>query len=299
MTSLRTLVTGVGGPAGGSLARQLLSRGVPVIGTDSADIHLPGVIVRKVPPANDPALPMVLRRIVAEHRIDLVVPTVSEELPVLASSDGKLGTADVVLGAPRAIRSAGDKLLTARRLRACGVVVPDFALPSDFGDFASAVSALGSPVLVKPRVSRGGRGVRVLHSANAADWGRLDDRWIVQQFAPGTEYAPVVYRADGVDRRLDLVVVLEKLALTGGAVGNATGVRRVADSAAADVSIAAIAAVQAIGLTGPADVDIRRLPDGRAAVLEINARFGANSAAAPELIDRVLTAAGKVSEVAS
>ena len=52
----------------------------------------------------------------------------------------------------------------------------------------------------------------------------------------------------------------------------------------------ALAAVRALGLTGPVDVDVRRLVDGRPVVLEVNARFGANSAAAPELLDAVLAA---------
>jgi carbamoyl-phosphate synthase large subunit len=41
-------------------------------------------------------------------------------------------------------------------------------------------------------------------------------------------------------------------------------------------------------LTGPVDVDIRRLADGTPVVLEVNARFGANSTYAPELLDMAL-----------
>jgi carbamoylphosphate synthase large subunit len=41
-------------------------------------------------------------------------------------------------------------------------------------------------------------------------------------------------------------------------------------------------------LQGPADVDIRCGADGVPAVLEINARFGANSAYAPEIVDALL-----------
>lgn len=280
------------------MARQLLSRGVPVVGTDMADIRFPGVEVLRVPPATDPAMPAALRRIVAEQHIDLVVPTVSEELPIFAACGQKLGNADVVIAKPWAVCLADDKFRTATRLRACGVEVPKFGLPSDYDGFGAASAVLGSPLVIKPRVSRGGRGVRVVWSAHEVEWHDLDDRWIVQEFAPSTEYAPVVYRSADVDRRADLVVVLDKLGLAGGVVGNATAVRRVPDGRAADVAASALAAVRALGLSGPADVDVRRLSDGRAAVLEVNARFGANSAAAPELLDRLLATTGGMSVVA-
>ena len=59
-----------------------------------------------------------------------------------------------------------------------------------------------------------------------------------------------------------------------------------------EISGLALAAVEALGLTGPVDLDIRRMPDGTPVVLEINARFGANSAAAPELLSAVLASVG-------
>ena len=43
-----------------------------------------------------------------------------------------------------------------------------------------------------------------------------------------------------------------------------------------------------MGFFGPLDVDVRRGKDGRPAVLEINARFGANIAFAPEILDAAL-----------
>jgi carbamoyl-phosphate synthase large subunit len=54
----------------------------------------------------------------------------------------------------------------------------------------------------------------------------------------------------------------------------------------------ALAACQAIGLRGPADVDVRRRADGTPVVLEINARFGANLTHAPEVLDALLADVG-------
>ncbi|WP_277211366.1 ATP-grasp domain-containing protein [Isoptericola croceus] len=98
----------------------------------------------------------------------------------------------------------------------------------------------------------------------------------------------MVYRAPG-DARAHVTVVLEKTALAEGRVGNATGVRRVRADDVADV---ASRAVVALGLTGPVDLDVRRDAAGRPVVLEVNARFGTNCAAAPEVIDAVLADVG-------
>jgi carbamoyl-phosphate synthase large subunit len=83
-------------------------------------------------------------------------------------------------------------------------------------------------------------------------------------------------------------VVVEKTELAHGNVGNAVSTRRLETGESVDVGNVAMAAVRALGLTGPVDVDVRRRADGTPVVLEVNARFGANSEAAPELLDAVL-----------
>jgi carbamoylphosphate synthase large subunit len=112
----------------------------------------------------------------------------------------------------------------------------------------------------------------------------LDGSRILQEFIPGTEYAPNLYLAHSP--KDDVVVVLEKTTLAHGNVGNALDVRRVHDI---DVACIACDGARAAGLTGPVDVDVRRRADGTLTILEINARFGANSHHAPEVLDALLT----------
>jgi carbamoylphosphate synthase large subunit len=76
-------------------------------------------------------------------------------------------------------------------------------------------------------------------------------------------------------------VVLEKTELKDGLVGNALTVERVDDREVAEL---AAAAVRALSLEGPIDVDVRRGGDGRPFILEINARVGANVRAAEEIL---------------
>lgn len=297
----RLLVTGAGGPAGRALLAQLTDRRVDVLGVDMAGVPDAPAPVLEVPPARDPGYLERLAHLVDLHGIDVIVPTVSEELPIVAAASGELlrrTGARVLVADPLAVRIADDKLATAIALGAAGVPVPRF-LAGDARTTGDAASIVGLPLVAKPRVSRGARGVRVVRAID--ELGPPDASLILQSFAPGTEYAPVVYVPDAAprirphaawrSRRGDaapFVAVLEKTGLTAGVVGNATGVRRVDGPAVDDVAEVAVEAVRAVGLTGAVDLDVRRDADGTPVVLELNARFGANSRSVPELVEHVL-----------
>lgn len=325
------LVTGAGGPAGRALGSQLAARAAA-----GADLTWVGVDIMPVTDPNYPATDQApradawdyatgMRDLILKHAPDLVLPTVQDELPQVAvlaqaldrSSDRSFdadgpGTASAAPGpfpdavgpvltpdpGPAAI--AADKLLTMLALDRAGVPVPRFALPTDFGGVAEALAWARGPIVLKPRVSRGGRGVRLVESpadlsstastvgTDETAWSALDASWIVQSFAPGTEYCPQLYRPRTGTGTIT-AVVLEKTELKQGRVGNAAAVVRPRAGSLPDVEHVARRAVEALGLTGPADLDIRRDTTGAPLVLEVNGRFGANSDHAPELLDAALT----------
>ncbi|GIF60977.1 ATP-grasp domain-containing protein [Asanoa iriomotensis] len=265
----RFLVTGAGGPAGRALLAALTRRGFPATGVDAAP---DAPEVETVPFADHPCFVAEVLRAAARHRAGIVVPTVSEELPPLAAAAlGRTGGPRIVVGTPAAVAAAADKWRTARLLDLAGVPVPRTLLAG-----WPEPERLGSPFLSKPRRGRGGRGVR-LHGTPGAFPPPMDDDHILQEYAPGAEYA--------VDLYADTVVVLRKTLLRQGLVGNAVSVRR---ESAPDVADVARAAVATLGLTGPVDVDVRRRADGTPLVLEVNARFGALSGHAPEVLDALL-----------
>jgi carbamoyl-phosphate synthase large subunit len=208
-----------------------------------------------------------------------------------AGANGTPGPAGaVVTAAPGSAAIAADKLLTMLALDRTGVPVPRYALTTDFASVHEALAWARGPIVIKPRVSRGGRGVRLIESPedapDPATWDRLDASCIVQSFAGGTEYNPQVYRSPSGESH---VVVLEKTVLKQGRVGNAAAVVRLAERAVPDVVETARRAVDALDLVGPVDIDLRRDITGEPVVLEVNGRFGANCAHAPELLDEVLT----------
>ncbi len=278
----RILVTGVGGPAGRNATRYLRQKGYAVIGTDMRHVETEADTFHVVPAADHPDFIPALREIVRNSRASLLIPTVSEELPVISKAKSYLAsTGCMVMIAPcAAIATAHDKLLTAQYLQQRNISVPrslDGTVPH-----REAAAALGFPLIAKPRVSRGGRGV-VLHP-DVAGLEREHRQGIVyQQFAPGPEFDVNLFMDH--HGNMQSCVVLAKTQLRDGNVGNALAVERVQRE---DVAEVGRRACEAIGLTGPADMDIRLDGNGIPRVLEINARLGANILSAEEVIKSLL-----------
>jgi carbamoylphosphate synthase large subunit len=264
------LVTGCGGPAGRAVRDLLIRRGHCVIAVDKEPSVADHII--RVPPANDPNFVTEMEKIALNFNCNLVIPTVSEELPVLADQ-WNASWIPIVLSSLRSVLIADDKFTTCGHLKFKGIAVPKYRLPS------WEMDGLGWPLISKPRIGRGGRGV-VLHE-NEATLAGLDDEYVLQEFIRSSEYAPNVYCKNGKS----FAVVLKKTKLKQGIVGNALAVERVNEP---DIAELAIRAAKAIGLTGPADIDIRRRSDGTPVVLDVNARFGANLGYAPEVLDAAL-----------
>lgn len=278
------MVTGARGPAGASVARQLVERGHDVLGVDMDPAGDGPFQVVRVPPSLDTTYPDALFAAAHCWSADLIIPTVSEELTLPALHEPSREWS-IVIGPTSAVSIASDKWSTYRVLLEAGVPVPASTLGSTgWPGAAGALSGYDGPLVSKPRTGRGGRGV-VLHP-RPEPLGLTSDS-IVQEFAPGTEYA-VDLLVSSRWGTVDVVAVLEKTELAQGDVGNGTHVRRLAAGEPADVVTAASDAVLAIGLTGPADVDVRRRQDGSVVVLEINARLGAHSAHVPEICGGIL-----------
>jgi carbamoylphosphate synthase large subunit len=278
----KILITGVGGPAGRSVSALLLERHYPLIGTDMRDLEDLTYPFFQVPPARHAQFLEVVCKIAEESQVDLIIPTVSEELPVFARGWKKYSHIPVLVSASNAIEIADDKYLTAVALSNAGVAVPHYLLPSQIRSREDLASQIGWPCISKPRVGRGGREVTLRYEADYEQVVALGDRYILQEFAGGTDYAPNVYCGP---QGQHLEIVLEKTELKQGLVGNAKTVRRIDDPLVAGTALAAACAV---GLSGPLDIDIRRKMDGVPVVLEINARFGANIGHAPEILDAVI-----------
>ena len=253
---MNILITGVGGPAGRALVSQLATTSHNVVGVDMQEVALADIdSFELVPAANDPDMINQLASLVDHYDVDLLIPTVADELPMVAKASqlGQLSNAQVVISPLEAVEKCFDKLLTMRALREAGVSVPPFGVPSEKFQLES-----------------------------------YDDSYIIQAFAPGEEFAPMVYVGDQPGNETVSIVAKtqEEFCETAAPI-----VRSVDTANALDVALLAVKACHALKLKGPIDLDVRRMADGHPVVLEVNARFGANSSLAPELLAEVLKSA--------
>jgi carbamoyl-phosphate synthase large subunit len=256
----------------------LRARGYTLIATDMRPVEHAAHAFFPVPPVSDAGFVPALTELMARERIAWLFPTVSEELVTVAELAPTLRAQGIAVFIPplAATRLCHDKWDTARALGAHGLAVPKSALGDPDN---SAVRALGFPLVSRPRVGRGGRGV-VVHDAPGTAPAVADPLW--QEFLPGSEYDVLLVRDPRAPHALLMQQVFEKTGLKDGRVGNAVDVRPVECE---DVARLAAEVAVALDLRGPADLDIRRGADGVARLLEINARIGAHALRAPRLFD--------------
>jgi carbamoyl-phosphate synthase large subunit len=264
--SVRVLVTGAGGAAGTAVLRALAEHGVELVAVD-CDSNAAGLYLTDEPPAlvprgDAPGFVAAVAALARERRIDVVIPTVDEELVVLAqavpafAADGIL----VMVSSPEALTATLDK---HQLVTAAAETVP--CPRTELLDGQLELDGWELPLIVKPRSGRGGIGVALIEDAAALDAYPHDGNWIVQELLPGEEYSVDVLIA-GTGEVLAAVPRLRMKVDSGVAVT----ARTVHDE---ELERLAGAAALATGLRGPANVQLRRDRSGRPRLLEINPRF--------------------------
>jgi carbamoyl-phosphate synthase large subunit len=174
-----------------------------------------------VPSGESPDFIETLLEIASRRNVDVILPQVNQELLPLAKNLPRFNAHGIAVAvAQRAsIERANDKWAVLEAAKACGVPYPEGILTCSEIELVQAVKALGYPVrkvVVKPRLSNGLRGLRIL-SEELWDVTRflkekpgsleipLDELlailrngcWpelIVQEFLPGAEYTVDVFR---------------------------------------------------------------------------------------------------------
>jgi carbamoylphosphate synthase large subunit len=245
--------------------RRLVALGHRVVGADAdpaaAGSALASVAVT-VPRGDHPRFVEALTGIATAWGVDALIGTVAEELPQLAAGADRLAAAGVAtwLADPTGVALCCDKAAFARTLRAAGVPHPATT------DTASALVEVPGPWVVKPRAGRGSRGVRLLdRRSEVVDALRTDESLIAQTRLPGREFT-----ADAlVSRTGEILTVVPRWREETKAGISVKGTTF--DSAAVTDVVAR--ALEAVGVTGPANVQGFVAPDGDATVLEINPRF--------------------------
>lgn len=221
-----------------------------------------------VPRVDDPAYIEETLSICEQHGVDLVVPTIDPELLPLAAHKAAFvaGGTDVLVSSPDIVRTARDKLETARLFERCGVPAPKSAEPAEV--LASPDSWTG-PVILKPRGGSSSIGLKRLASAATLAGETIPDGYVVQEQLQGEEYTINLYF--GPDGEPGCVIPHLRREVRSGEVSK--GVTRRHEALEA-VSWKVGKALGGDGARGPLCIQAIVTPEGRIGVFEINARFG-------------------------
>jgi carbamoyl-phosphate synthase large subunit len=261
----RVLVTGAGGPAGIAVIRSLLRRADVEVYAGDMDGWASGLYLvpanrrRILQPGLSPNFVDEIKLLCAHDALDVVISTVDVELPPLAARRAELGA---VLAAPSlaTLDVTLDKWELAQRCSRL-LRVPVTRLLNEDGIRLNWTF----PVIVKPRRGAGSRGVRLVADRAALEALGVDEALIIQEHLPGDEFS--------VDVLADLagnVVAAVPRTRTRVDSGVSIAGRTVHDDG---LESTAAAVAKAIGLTGVANIQLRRDTEGVPALLEVNPRF--------------------------
>jgi carbamoyl-phosphate synthase large subunit len=267
------------GPGVARSLREALGAGVHLVGLAydvlDSSLHagdlLDDAFLIPYPSAGPTAYAARLRDVQAASGIDVLIPCLDVELPVvmrLAPELAARGVRTVLPSADAFGRRTKQALPTLAR--AIGVATPDTIAVTDHAGLAAAARALGYPLVVKGPFYE----AEVAHGDGdaAAAFDRLATRWglplLAQRFVDGEEF-DVVALGDG--ERAHGAVAMRKTIVT--RLGKAWGAVTVHDDELLDV---AARAVEELGWRGGLELELLRETRSRELFLiEINPRFPA------------------------
>jgi carbamoyl-phosphate synthase large subunit len=260
----KILITGIGEPAGDSAVSYFREKGFHIIGTDIE---------------NDQSYAEKLLDIIKSEGPVLLIPTVTEELPVIARLKKIIESygCTIFVSPAAAIDIANDRLKTTMVMAGHSVPVPisfDECTPKEL-----IVKELGLPFLSKPRFSMGGQGVKLYRKLEEV-YEESGTGLVFQEFIPGEEFNINLF----IDKDGDPIsaVVLKKTTLKDGIGDNVLSVARIDRY---DIAQLGMRVSKILKLEGPVDIDVRLREDGKPVFLGINARLGANVLSARGVLD--------------
>jgi carbamoyl-phosphate synthase large subunit len=175
MKDLKIVVTACGCPGASTLIKMLKQnhheRKIKIIGTDM-DKEAIGRFLSdsfyQVPPGNSEDYIATLIDILEKEKPDVLFPESSNEVYYLAQSKKELESTGtkILVSEPEPIRIANNKLEMYYKLqKETDITLPDFYPAESLDGFLAVIEKLGypeKPVIFKPQIGKGSRGVRII-----------------------------------------------------------------------------------------------------------------------------------------
>jgi len=295
------LLTGAGAPGGPGIIKALLKAGYNLHISDSNPaasgryLHSPFVQIPKA--EEDGFIPFVLQYCI-ENKIDVIFPLVTKEL--FKFSQAKQHFAEngikIIVSDEESLQIANDKGKLYQHLSDNQIAVPKVQIVNDLASLKKAVEALGYPefpVVIKPTISNGSRGVRILQEdidefdllfnykpnhiySNLSAITKILEQnsfppLLVSEYLPGAEITIDTIVQNGIPR---LILPRTREKMNNGISVQGSFVNNEQVIAYCDEII------RSLHLSGPIGLQVKENTDGEYRLLEINPRIQGTSVAA-------------------
>lgn len=215
-----------------------------------------------VPMSDSPDYIPTILEICNRERINLLVPTIDEELPLFGRHKRDFEEIGVIalVSDEKAGTICNDKYLTARFFKENGFPFATTQLPHEI-DFENVTY----PLFIKPRRGRGSVGVFPIHNENELRFFiNYVKKPVVQRFLSGKEYTVDVLA--GLDGRILSIVPRERIVIRSGVCDRGRTWR---DERLIELSRSIC---EKLGVVGPVNLQCK-IQDGEITFFEINPRF--------------------------
>jgi len=175
----------------------------------------------RIPPPENKDYIFILEQIIKQEKVEVILPQTTREIIVLSQRKDeiyKIG-ASVVVSDYETIRKANDKYLVTEECKKIGIPYPKYYLVNNKKTFLKSLDLLGYPenrVVVKPRLSNGLRGLRIItenvisireflnkkpsgleinlkNLLNIFKYGEFPEL-LIEEYLPGKEYTVDMFR---------------------------------------------------------------------------------------------------------
>ena len=219
-----------------------------------------------IPLAQDPAFVDRMLDVCREQRVDVLLPAVDEEIPLLGAARERFAAfgTTVLLSPQHALETCQDKAAFARFLTRHDIPAPRSWLPDE-------APRAAYPWIVKPRAGRGSTNVwKIENDAQRDFFTPRTPNPILQEFAPGVECT--VDTLSDLDGRFLYGSPRIRLATD-------SGISISGEVVADDDAMALVARLlDTLGVVGPANVQYIRPDERTVLLLEINPRLSGGGA---------------------
>jgi len=299
---VKVLMTGAGAPGGPGIIKALLKDPcIELITCDADEMasgRFLGIPFFKVPKANDENFLDSILDLCLSNSVQVVFPLVTLELFRFAAHKerfNKFGI-EIIVSDEFYLNIANNKRKLLDHLSNNGILVPEYRVATSFNEIENACKVLNYPnnnVVIKPSVSNGSRGVRVL-TENISEYdllfnekpgnlfsniGKIKEvlsgvnfpELIITEFLPGEEYTIDTIVMNG---KVKIVLPRKRLKMIGGISVAGKFVKN------DGIMQYCIDVIESMHLEGPIGVQVKADYNGNFKILEINPRIQGTSVAA-------------------